>query len=118
MRMAYSGRTIFLAVLLLNTFVRVRGVDAVKTRSLRNVISRGDGNEQEEARRGNVIFVDWQPGNDLTERIIAANTALGTASGEIRVTRSGTISKPISLSSNHDLVCAGDGVALALSTAT
>jgi len=117
MRMAHSRGRIFLGLLLVGTFMRSRIPDAAMTTGLKNIVSVGVSNDHAEPDRGSVIFANQQPGNDLGAQIVAANAALGSAKGEIRVARSGTISEPISLLSNHDLVCAGQ-VTLMLSTPT
>jgi hypothetical protein len=63
-----------------------------------------------------IIVADQQSGRDLGAKIIAADNALGSAQGEIRVLRSGEISGPVLLSRQHQLVCLGDEVTLSLST--
>jgi hypothetical protein len=64
-----------------------------------------------------VIFVDEQPGSDIGEKIIGADKALGSKSGEIRVTNSGEISGPVVLSQNHALVCLGGQTRIMMSNA-
>jgi len=63
------------------------------------------------------VVAEQQPGSDLGAKIAAADAALGQARGEIRVTKSGAISTRLTLSPNHDLICAGDHVTLTLTTA-
>jgi Right handed beta helix region len=63
---------------------------------------------------GSVVQAEQQPGNDLGAKIASANAALGSARGEIRVTRSGDISTRLTLSPNRDLVCDGNRVTLTL----
>jgi hypothetical protein len=65
--------------------------------------------------QGNVIFADQQSGNDMGAKIVAADLALGSQKGEIRVAKSGEISDAVLLSQNHDLVCAGE-VTLTMTT--
>jgi hypothetical protein len=63
---------------------------------------------------GGVVLAEQQPGNDLGEKIAAANAALGPARGEIRITKSGEISTRVMLSPNRDVICDGDQVELTL----
>ncbi len=63
-----------------------------------------------------VVFADRQAGNDLGAKIEAANAAMGTAGGEIRITKSGEVSTRIMLSPNRDLVCESPQVTLTLAT--
>ncbi len=69
----------------------------------------------ESSSQGRIILADQQPGSDLGAKIEAANAALGSERGEIRVTKSGQISTRLVLSQNHDLVCDGDRTTLTLS---
>jgi hypothetical protein len=62
-----------------------------------------------------IIFADRQSGDEMGAKIVAADEALGSAKGEIRVAKSGIISQPVLLSRNHDLVCVADQVNLTLS---
>jgi hypothetical protein len=65
---------------------------------------------------GRVIFADQESGRDLGAKIIAADAALGSTPGEIRVLQAGEISEPVVLSRQHQLICFGDEVRLSLST--
>ncbi len=65
--------------------------------------------------QGSIILADQQSGKDMGAKIVAANLALGSEKGEIRVAQSGEISNAILLSQNHDLVCAGE-VTLTMTT--
>ncbi len=69
--------------------------------------------QQAESR---VILADQKSGRDLGAKIIAADAALGSTPGEIRVTQPGEISEPVVLSRQHQLICLGDAVTLNLST--
>lgn len=71
--------------------------------------------QQAESR---VILADQESGRDLGAKIIAADAALGSAQGEIRVLQSGEISEPIVISWQHQLICLGEEVKLSLSTST
>jgi len=75
------------------------------------------GGFQIEAMRGRIIVADQQPGNDLGAKVVAADRALGSETGEIRVMQSGEISEPILLSQNHSLVCVGSRARMMMSTA-
>jgi hypothetical protein len=65
---------------------------------------------------GGIIFADRQPGSDMGAKLVAADAALGSARGEIRVVNSGEISQSVLLSQNHELICMGEQVRLTLST--
>lgn len=65
---------------------------------------------------GRIIFADQESGRDLGAKIIAADAALGSTPGEIRVLQAGEISEPVVLSRQHQLICFGDEVRLSLST--
>jgi hypothetical protein len=71
--------------------------------------------QQAESR---VILADQESGRDLGAKIIAADAALGSTPGEIRVLHSGEISEPVILSRQHRLICPGDKVTFSLSTST
>jgi hypothetical protein len=71
--------------------------------------------QQPESR---IILADQESGRDLGAKIIAADTTLGPAKGEIRVTQSGEISGPISLSHDHELSCLGDHITMTLTGST
>jgi len=51
----------------------------------------------------NIRWADGFPGSDLGAQINAADSDLGKEAGEIRVGRSGTVEKQVTLSSNHVL---------------
>jgi hypothetical protein len=65
-----------------------------------------------------VILADHESGRDLGAKIVVADTALGSAKGEIRITQSGEISQAISLSHDHELSCLGDHITLTLTSST
>lgn len=113
-RTGCPNKWIFLGLLLLvETVFQLQGPNTTVSANLRIISSIGASGPEV---HGVVIFADQQPGSDVGAKIAAANTALGSAVGEIRITKSGEISEPILLSHNHDLVCVGDQTTLALST--
>lgn len=107
MRTVYPCRLIFLGLLFLDTLAQPRGL---------NTAAFAASGAQAKTAQSNVILADEQPGSDIAAKIVAANAALGSAKGEIRVAKSGDLSEPVLLSQNHDLVCVGDRVTLTLST--
>lgn len=107
MRTVYPCRLILLGVLFLDTLAQPQGLDAAASAA---------SGAQAKTGQSAVILADQQPGSDMGAKIVAANAALGSSKGEIRVAKSGEISEPVLLSQNHDLVCVGDQVTLTLST--
>ncbi len=93
---------VLIGILLLE-IVAARGTSSPSSKAVRP--------KQAESR---IILANQESGSDLGAKIIAADTALGSAKGEIRVTQSGEISEPISLSHNHELSCLGDHITLTL----
>ena len=70
-------------------------------------------------RNSQIVYADQFPGSDLGAKIQAADAALGAGIGQIWVAVSGNISEsPVTLSSNHDLICVGDQTTLTMSSAT
>jgi len=55
------------------------------------------------APQNNIRMADRFPGSDLGAKINAADKDLGSGTGEIRVTSSGTIATPVALTPNHTL---------------
>ncbi|MGA7924725.1 MAG: right-handed parallel beta-helix repeat-containing protein [Candidatus Sulfotelmatobacter sp.] len=109
MRAGYPEGWIFLGLLFLETVAPPRA-------NSRNVSAIAKSGAQAQPVQGSVIFADQQFGSDMGAKIVAANTALGPAKGEIRVAKSGEISEPVLLSHNHSLTCVGDQVTLTLSS--
>lgn len=64
----------------------------------------------------NICFADQFSGADLGLQIAAADAQLGSSKGQIWVTSSGTVSTAVTISANHDLICAGSQVTLSMST--
>jgi len=62
-----------------------------------------------------ILVADQLSCRDLGAKIIAADAALGSAKGEIRVSQSGEISEPVPLSQHHELTCLSGQVTLGLS---
>ena len=114
MRSACPGRWILCGLILIEMCAQPRALEA-NWRTLSSIATREDRPQPPQEA---VIFADQQAGNDMGAKIAAANAALGSARGEIRVTRPGDISETITLWQNHDLVCAGDPVTLTLSTSS
>ncbi len=118
MRSTCQGRWILCGLILLQTLAQPRSFGAItKTKAgvVSSIAARNDGSQPAQET---VIFADQQPGTDMGAKIVAANAALGSTKGEIRVTSSGEISEPIPLWQNHDLVCAGDQIVLRLSNSS
>ena len=70
-------------------------------------------------RNSQIVYADQFPGSDLGAKIQAADAALGASVGQIWVAVSGNIfESPVTLSSNHDLICVGDQTTLTMSSAT
>jgi parallel beta-helix repeat protein len=67
--------------------------------------------------QGKVVSADEQPGQDLGAKITSADTALGSATGVIKVSRSGAIADRVRLSQHHALLCDGNNVTLTLTSA-
>jgi hypothetical protein len=115
-RTGRPDRGIFLGLLFLATAVRPQASNPIVRAIARSISSIDACGVQAQTVRGGIIFADQQSGSDMGAKIVAANTALGSAKGEIRVAMSGTVSEPVLLSYNHDLICVGDQVALTLSS--
>ena len=64
----------------------------------------------------NTRIADKFTGADTGQKITAALSNIGSNPGQILVTQSGTISSGVTLTSGHELVCAGSEVVLAMST--
>jgi parallel beta-helix repeat protein len=121
----FARTGVFLCLLLAGAIVRPRVSGVSAEVMLRNTGAAGEEVElngganlsalDESSSQGRIILADQQPGSDLGAKITAANAALGSERGEIRVTKSGQISARLVLSQNHDLVCDGDRVTLTLS---
>jgi hypothetical protein len=76
------------------------------------------GMSQSALTQSRVIFAEQQPGINLGAKIAAADSALGSGPGEIRVEISGEISLPVALSQDHNLLCAGIQSTISMSTAS
>jgi hypothetical protein len=82
MRAGYPEGWIFLGLLFLEP-VAPPGANS------RNVSAIAKSGAQAQPVQGSVIFADQQFGSNMGAKIVAANTALGPAKGEIRVAESG-----------------------------
>jgi len=116
-RAVLAGKRFFLRLLILVVVSLCAGSVAIVRSHSRNISSIAPRGLQIGRDEASVIFADQQPGNDLGAKIVAADKALGSGLGEIRVANSGEISEPVMLSRNHNLVCVGDHVRMVMSTA-
>jgi len=103
MRTDYKSGWIFTGLLVLETLAAC------------SVPSPASSSVQGQRAVSRVVLADQESGRDLGAKIIAADAALGSEKGEIRITQSGEISEAISLSQNHELSCLGDHITLTLS---
>jgi hypothetical protein len=104
MRTEFKSGWILTGILFLET-VATHGTSSPAPNAVRNI--------QVETR---VVLADQESGRSLGAKIIAADAALGSTPGEIRVLQSGEISEPVILSRQHQLICLGDKITLNLST--
>jgi hypothetical protein len=104
MRPEFKYRRILIGILFLES-VAARGASSPAPNAVRA-----------QQVKSHVIVADQESGRDVGAKIIAADTALGSEKGEIRVTQSGEISEPISLSHDHELSCLGDHITLTFTT--
>jgi hypothetical protein len=111
----YPDRLILVGLFLLKAIGEPHASDMIVCPNLHNVSWTAAIQAQTQPVQGSFISADEQSGSDMGAKIGAANKALGSAKGEIRVAKSGEISEPIVLSQNHDLVCVGNQVTLTLS---
>src|SRR5580692_3667288 len=115
MRNAFLDISIIVAFILLGIIVRLSST--VAHGNVRNISPPAVSGIRTSATQNGVVLADQQSGGDMGAKIVAANAALGSAKGEIRVDSSGEISEPVVLSENHDLVCTRNQVILTMSTA-
>lgn len=121
MRTVFAFTCTAILLVLLGRISQSQTRDAAAQVNVRNIAMTEEGSFNVAVTSGapgqtgssGVILAEQQPGSDLGSKIMSANTALGSAHGEIRVTKPGEISARIVLSPNHDLVCAG-GITLTL----
>ena len=117
MNVGQYGRLILVALFLRVTIAEPQASFGVGPRGSHNVTANAGGTAQTQPSQSRVIVADQQSGSDMGAKIAAANLALGSGKGEIRVGKSGELSEPIVLSQNHDLVCVDNQVTLTLSKA-
>ena len=115
MNVRHLGRLILVALFLRVTIAVPQASFGVGPSDSHNVSANAAGTAQTQPTESRVIVADQQSGSDIGAKIGAANLALGSGKGEIRVGKSGELSEPIVLSQNHDLVCVDNQVTLTLS---